>query len=287
MTDTVETSMSESEIEELRRLQDYIFEIMLEVDRLCRQEGLTYYLGEGSLLGAARHGGFIPWDDDADLLMPREDYEKFLAIAPEKLREGYELDCIYTNPQHWSIPSMVQLTRSTEFEKDMYRGIALNCGPNLDIFPLDYVPAQESFEIRLRAKLINIFKRTLWIKTGIHTGAKYRTLKRRLMYYYPCRLVGMFTTVEGLHRRINRLLTKSGGSENGYLANFASLYRITRETFPKEWFAQPCELEFCGHGFCAPSQYEKVLEKLYGDYMTLPPVENRRSKHHFNNFNEE
>lgn len=284
LNDGTELAMTQDEFDELNRLHNYIVELMLVVDRLCRENGITYYLGEGSLLGAVRHKGFIPWDDDGDLLMPREDYDRFLELAPELLGDDYQLDCLQTNPKHWSIPSMLQITRETEFEKEMYRGVALNCGPCVDIFPLDYVPEQGTFALRLRSKLINLLKRSLWIKTGIHHRGRYQTIKKRLVYFYPCKLISLFGSVKSLHRSINRLLLKTNDSSNKYLANFASLYNIGRETFPKEWYGKPIELEFEGSKFYAPSNTEAVLTKLYGDYNELPPIEKRTAKHHFNNF---
>lgn len=282
----VQLALTVEEYEEMQKLHSYILEIMVAVDEFCRENNITYYLGEGTLLGAVRDGGFIPWDDDADIVMPREDYEKFLELASKGLKDGYQLDCLATNPKHWSIPSTVQITRHTEFEKEMFRNIALNCGPNIDIFPLDYAPNGVDRDLKIRSKIIRTLKRTLWIKTGIHTKSKYQSIKRKLVYYYPCRLISALFSVKGLHRIINRLMLKTNDPENDYLVNFASLYHVSRETFKKEWYSTPAEVDFEGHKFYAPSDSDKVLKTLYRDYMTMPPAEKRKSKHHFNNFAE-
>lgn len=282
----VQLALTGEKYEEMKKLQSYILEIMIVVDEFCRQHDITYYLGEGTLLGAVRDGGFIPWDDDADIVMPREDYEKFLKLAADGLKDGYQLDCLATNPKHWSIPSTVQITRQTEFEKEMFKDVALNCGPNIDIFPLDYSPNGFNRSLKIRSRIIRMLKRALWLKTGIHNKSKYKSRKRKFRQYYPSRIISAFSSVKGLHKTINRLMLKTNDTKNEYLVNFASLYNVRRETFKKEWFGTPVEIEFEGHQFYAPSNSDKVLETLYKDYMILPPVEKRKSKHHFNNFGE-
>ena len=285
--DNTPLAMTEKEYCEMQQLQQYILEILVDVDEFCRENGITYYLGEGTLLGALRHKGFIFWDDDADILMPREDYEKFLSIAPKALEEKYTVDSFKTNPKHWSIPSMVQMKKQTPFNKPKYEKVALNNGPNIDIFPLDYVKTDKQKKLIVRATRIRALKRALWLKSGVHDRSNYKTLKRRILYYYPCKLLAFFNSDKRLKSRINKLLLKTNDSSNGYLANFSSLYLIGREVCPKDWYGKPCELEFEGNMFLAPAQPEKVAKRLYGNYMELPPLEKRRSKHHFSNFNED
>ena len=286
-SDGTQLALTADEYAKMQSLQKYILEILVDVDEFCRKNDITYYLGEGTLLGALRHKGFIFWDDDADILMPREDYEKFLSIAPEALKDKYSVDSFNTNPKHWSIPSMVQIKRETPFQKPLYSNVALSNGPNIDIFPLDYVESGYSKRLFIRATRIRALKRALWLKSGVHSRKNYKTLKRRVFYYYPCKLIAFFNSVSSLQKKINKLLLKTNDKNNGYLANFASLYLINKEVYPKEWYGTPSELEFEGHMFLAPSQPEEVAEKLYGNYMELPPLEKRRSKHHFSNFNEE
>ena len=280
----IQLALSPAEYEEMKKLQKYILEIMIVVDEFCRNNNITYYLGEGSLLGAVRHKGFVPWDDDADIVMPREDYERFLKLAADGLKDGYQLDCVDTNPKHWSIISTVQITRQTEFEKTMYNGAALYCGPCIDIFPLDYAPNADAFNLKIRSKCIRILRRALWIKSGVHTKSKYNTLKKKLFYYYPCKFICSVYSIQSLHKKLSRLMLKTNDSNNKYLVNFASLYTVNKETFDKNLFGKPVEIEFEGHKFYAPSQSEQILKIIYNDYTAMPPVEKRKSKHHFNNF---
>ena len=107
----------EKQLDMLRQLQLLELEILLEVDRVCKKHNITYYLGEGSLLGAIRHNGFIPWDDDIDILMKREDYEKFLQIAPVELGKDYFLQNSFSEKNFWVFFSKVRLLRKTDFNQ--------------------------------------------------------------------------------------------------------------------------------------------------------------------------
>jgi len=281
LPDGVELNMNRDNYLYMQLLQGYVMEILLVVDKFCREHNLTYYLGEGTLLGALRHKGFIPWDDDADILMPREDYEKFLELAKDGLPEGYQLDSAETNPHHWTILTQVQLTRKVPYAKKRLEGIALNNGPSLDIFPMDYVPDSRSEELKWRGNKIRILRRILWIKSGLHKRSWYKTIKRKLLYYYPLKLIGMFYSFKSLHDKVTKIMTETNDKSNGYLCVFSSLYYARRETFRKEYFGEPKYVEFEGHKLPVPAMPEKVLNRVYGEYMLMPPVKGRKSKHHF------
>ncbi len=277
----LELNMTKDSYIYMELLQGYVMEILLVVDKFCREHGLTYYLGEGTLLGALRHKGFIPWDDDADILMPRQDYEKFLQLAKEGLPEGYQLDSVETNPTHWTILTQVQMTRKVPYVKKRLEGIALNNGPSLDIFPMDYVPDNRDEELRKRGNKIRILRRTLWIKSGLHKRSWYKSLRRRLMYYYPLKLYGMFRSFKSLHRSVEKIMTQTNDPSLDYMCVFSSLYYARREAFRKEYFGEPQYVEFEGHMLPIPANPEKILNRVYGEYMLMPPVAGRKSKHFF------
>lgn len=283
LPDGTELNMSREEYEAICRVHEYTLEILLVIDRFCRDNGITYYLGEGTLLGAVRHGGFIPWDDDADILMPRADYERFLQLAKDGLPEGYALDCMDTNPHHWTVLSQVEMSRKVEFSRDRHKGIALHTGPFVDVFPLDHVPA----DVKKRHRTFRILRRTMWIKSGLHTREKYKTLRRRIKYYYPLKIYGMFRrSLRSLYDQIQGIMTATNDPSLGYLCVFGSLYPVEREVFKKEYFGKPGYMEFEGHMLPVPCEALKVIKQIYGDYMQYPPLKKRKGRHFFDAYPE-
>ncbi len=277
----LELNMTKDSYVYMELLQGYVMEILLVVDKFCREHNLTYYLGEGTLLGALRHKGFIPWDDDADILMPRADYERFLELAKEGLPDGYQLDSVETNPTHWTILTQVQMTRKVPYNKHRLEGIALNNGPSLDIFPLDFVPDNRSDDVKKRGNKIRILRRILWIKAGLHNRLWYKGLIRRVMYYYPLKLYGKFRSFKSLHNQVTKIMTETNDPKHEYLCCFSSLYYARREAFRKEYFGEPQYVEFEGHMLPIPANPKKILNRIYGEYMLMPPVSGRKSKHFF------
>jgi len=282
----LELAMSKVDFLLMQLLQNYVLEILLMIDDFCRKHNITYYLGEGTLLGALRHKGYIPWDDDVDLLMPREDYNRFLELAKTELPQGYQIDSYQNNPKHSSLVTFVQMTRKVPYVKKRQEGISLNIGPGLDIFPLDFVPDDQSSKLKKRAQKINLLRRAIWIKSGLHTKEWYNTIERRLKLYYPHNLYGRFHSLINMHEEAVKLMTETNCSDYDYLACFSSLYTIDKEVFPNDYFGKPRFTDFEGHQFPIPAQAEKVLQRIYGNYMAYPPVEKRLSKHFFSIDNE-
>lgn len=280
LSDGTELGMTADTYRYMQILRQYLMEILLTVDKFCKENNITYYLGEGTLLGAVRHGGFIPWDDDIDILLPREDYDRFLALAKDRFPSGYALDCFATNKKHYTI-AKIEMTRKTPFVKKRQKGILLYNGPAIDLFPIDYVPDDTDPGIAKRGNTVRILRRTLWIKTGLHKRNWYTTLVRRLKYFYPLKIYGKFRTMKGIHRQIDRAMTETNNQEHNFGVVFGSLYYARRETFKNEYFGTPRLVNFEGHMLPIPSNAEKILERIYGDYTILPPVEDRKSKHFF------
>ncbi len=245
------------------------------VDKFCRENQIVYYLGEGTLLGAIRHHGFIPWDDDVDLLMTRENYDRFVRLAAIGLPEGYVLDCMETNAMHWTICAKVQITRQTKFVQKRVVGIGKATGPHIDIFPLDYLETPVNHSILRRAKKIDVLKNMLWLKTGYtHSISGY---KRKIIKF-----LSFLFSVKRVHYMIDRNMRK-GDKKDGrkYLANYGSLYPINCQVMRKEVYGKPLLTEFEGYMLPVPNNSDYVLTTIYGDYMKYPPYSMRLPKHSF------
>lgn len=260
---------------DVAQLQEYSLELLLVIDKFCKRNNIPYFLGEGTLLGAVRHKGFIPWDDDIDVLMKREDYEKFINLAKEGLPQGYTLDCMETNPNHWTVCAKIQITRQTEFKQHRLEKIALSTGPHIDIFPLDYVPKQKSLRQSYLGKKVDLLKVMLWIKLG-YTN-KVFSYKRIIIKCF-----GAFFSIKQIHKMIKCTMTfYSTKGNNNYLVNYGSMYPVIKQTFDKKYFEKHQLIDFQQYKLPVPTNSESILTKIYGDYLEYPPYSKRFPKHNY------
>ncbi len=264
----------EKALEQIHELQQIVQGILLDVAQVCREEGLRFYMAEGSLIGAIRHHGFIPWDDDVDIAMPREDYEKFLQVAQARLGDRYKVQHSTTVENYWSPFIKVRLvTDDPKFRQMHIAHLTKDNGPVLDVFPLDNVPKLSSFGQKLNRKLIGIFRGMITRKLGC---LPHNTLASAGVYY-----LSFLFSMKRLHRILHWLHTHYNSPDNGYIVNWASYYALEKETFPREAFGQPLFVPFEDYEMPVPSDYDTVLRTIYGDYMTPPPEDKRVIKHHF------
>lgn len=259
---------------EVEELQKYALENLLNFDRFCKAHGLRYYLTEGTLLGAVRNGGFVPWDDDVDVCMARADYDRFLALWQQEGSEEYLLDCFETNQKHWTLCAKLQMKAQCRFSLKRLNGIALSLGPSIDIFALDSVPAAQSKEQKKTADAIRFWRSMLWLKTGY--SHDYSTLKWRLI-----KLLSFVTPLSVVRKRIQSLQRRFNAAGGEYYVNYGSLYKAQKETWPKAWFEGTRTAAFEGHELPIPQNAEAILKAIYGDYMKLPPYSMRFPKHSY------
>ena len=262
------------EREMLRRVQMVQLEIAKEIRRVCEENDIRYFLACGTFLGAVRHGGFIPWDDDLDLGMMRSDYEKFCRIAPEKLKPEYCLQTWYTE-EHYGLPFGKVLKRNTIYlENKKTRKLKEN-GFYVDIFPYDYVPEDSAARKQLAEQLLSIYRVKL-MKSRYQPWMENDRIiwKKRIGYLYY-QLKSLFVGRKELARDYDTLAVATHESElvceQGALA---SPYYFTRSCVE-----DLADYSFEGEIFKGPRDYDAYLSVLYGDYMTLPPEDQRENRH--------
>lgn len=262
----------------LRKLQLMELDILKQVTELCNQHGLRYYLLGGTFLGAVRHQGFIPWDDDIDIGMPRADFEKFCRLAEEQLSAplGFvsyknNKEHIYFHPRVYNFNSRV-IDRSGVEEKETHAWI--------DVFPLDGMPGNSI--VRKLHGFRLLFLRLLFMYSQFDKIVNVN-LKNRVWYEKALISVGKvfkFDKILDTHKimaKIDRTMQKYDYETSSYVGNFMGAYKM-KEVFPKQYYEETAEYIFEGLMCPAPKNYDAVLSQMYGDYMT-PPEKSVQNKH--------
>jgi lipopolysaccharide cholinephosphotransferase len=252
----------------LRKLQLTELEILKEIHRICKKNDIKYYLIGGTLLGAVRHGGFIPWDDDIDIALPRKDYEKFCSVCEDELAPIYQIRNIKTDKGFWLNYSKIE-KKNTIFVECGGTTITPKPGIFVDIFVLDKVPSENGFIKRIVTRLVKYTTAEIYYR---QLNNSKRNIRSKL-YFLPlsiCRLKDLFV----VSNYLQNLFTAS--SESGYYINYGSQYPGNKETYPIKAFGSPIEMKFEDGCFYVPEDYSYVLGHVFGsDYMQLPPEEKR------------
>lgn len=253
----------------LRKIQMVQLEIMKVVDRICEEENINYYLCAGSMLGGIRHQGFIPWDDDLDIMLPREDYAKLLEILKKKLPEEYWLQTYDTDSEYWQPFAKIRKKNTIYKEKGMENFPDEKCGIWIDIFPLDYASERGTYCLKVRRLLTKVISFSLRRR---EFGLKYSAFSRR---YIPMLLLSELIPKKKIKELQERIMVWGGQKKRRYLVNLASTYEVDKEIYPIEWFEPRERIIFEDTRFNIPRNYDEYLKQLYGDYMKLPPIEKR------------
>lgn len=249
----------------LRGLQLRELEILLEFRRLCVENGLRYYLTGGTLLGAVRHHGFIPWDDDIDIVMPRADYQRFAQLCIQQiLPPGYHYQSVKTDREYSFF--FAKLKKEDEQSGGAAEGY-------IDVFPLDKCPDWDwlailffkGIELCSMAALGRIDPQFVCGYRRWYMRSLWRLLNRLPLYW-------IFALREGLRKFFGAV------SSGRRVCNVGGRYGFPREVCQAAWFSKKMELEFEGHSFSVPSGWHELLTNLYGDYM-IPPDQADRHGH--------
>lgn len=252
-------------IEELKEIE---LNILKEFISICKKHNFSYYVLGGTMLGAVRHQGFIPWDDDIDVCMPRQDYERFLEIAQNELSDELFVQTNSSEPQNPFCYCKIRNSNTTFIESSCKK-LDINHGIFIDVFPLDYYPADAKSQkkFRKKKKFYNLIIGTRYSvkSTGI------RKIKRAIG-----KLISIVYPVKRAIKNRDKMYTSQTNST--ILANNGGAWDI-KEVAPAEWYGKGVELDFEGIKIVAPERYDLWLKQVYGDYMKLPPEEKRITHH--------
>lgn len=259
--------------QELRAIQEKSLEILVYFKEFCQKHGLLFYFCGGCCIGAIRHKGFIPWDDDIDVFMPRKDYERLAQLWPKEADPQYAY--CRSDKGHYlrSLLSAVS-DENTTFIKERQQDLDISHGIRLEILPLDGCP-----ESRFARK-----RQILWaLIYSMFNNNEAPTSKGKGAYLLGRFLLALAPT-QGMRYRVWRLAEKRMSRypitpETKHITELCARYQYMVNDYPAEAFASAKWVEFEGLSMPVPIGYDTYLRMAFGDYMQLPPEEERIPKH--------
>ena len=258
-----------------QQVQHGLLRMMKYIDRICRENGLTYYLAFGTLLGAVRHHGFIPWDDDLDVWMPREDADKFREIVNSTPDNRYFYADL-TSTNEW-VKCCGQLWDThAEYEYPWLK-YGRHIGMFIDILVLDGYPESKLGQKAEKLKLI--FNHAMMTSSNhVYFPAEEKSIRIK-------KILKPFASLFGPHfwgKASENAARRRKIADYDMIGDCRSIGYVRKDYFwPRDWFRSTVEMPFEDTSFLVPVEYEKILVSLYGDYMKLPPEDKRVSEHIF------
>lgn len=252
--------------------------ILTKFDELCKSLEVKYYIYYGTLLGAVRHGGFIPWDDDVDVIMPRPDFDRFVRYCEEYSEELMPFQLMYyTNNDKYIYP--IGRLCDTRYKVDYFGNDDYGLGLFIDIYPYDGV-GNSYIEAVNNIKKLRLIRHFLQLAGTNHLyksryGFWATTLKR------IARPVAKALGVKRFIQMEQKIISKYTFEDSRYITNALWNGYGIRELAEKDSFNDPILIDFVGHSFYAPKNYDEHLRRLYGNYMELPPKESRHPTHEY------
>ena len=263
--------------DKLHRIWEVELDILEKFKSICRKYGLTYAASAGTLLGAVRHKGFIPWDDDIDISMMWSDYKVFMEVAPLECQYPYFYQCLYTEPESLAGASRLRRSDTTGFTKWEYDNVGpeYDRGIFIDIFPMFYVPDSDEEKARQKEQVMFYWKAIRGHdafqqkkKTGLANPSYDQYIPEYMEY---CRSLGdePFDIVRLKEKYLD--VCAWGNKRAREVGGTSTKCHLRRSMWNTEWFESYIELPFEDTTICCPAAYDEVLTRHFGDWRT--PVE--------------
>ena len=268
---------------ELKQIQ---LEMLLDFATFCDKNDITYYLGGGTLLGAVRHKGFIPWDDDIDVMMPRPDYENFIKTYKHTFYVAKDM----SNSDNYFEKNCKLCDLRTVIENKSNRRNGSEENVYIDLFPIDGLPNNiflQKFFIWV-SQLVVVMHSSTVLSYSVSNRYKdrsaglgnWKSVLRTIVKFVLIATVGKTNPklwVTGLHRLLKSYEFKNSNNVAGLVSGIYG----TREVMSAIIYEPKVLLDFEGYKFWSPHNYDYYLKRLYGNYMELPPIDKRKSHHNF------
>lgn len=262
----------------IKEIQTVSLEILKIISDICEKMSFRYFLVYGTLIGAVRHQGFIPWDDDIDIMMPRPDYDRLLAYLKLHISE-YSYLQIFNRDVCSKYPYMITRISDNRYEIEMDNEESYGMGVFIDIYPYDGLgnTKKEALHHGLKGDRLSSM---CYQSTRLHFAIENTTSNFRKMLKLPAFLIARLCGKNFFQNRLERLAKVRAFDSSMYVGCAVWLSGGEKDIFLREWFDEYTMLVFEKYKFRVPRFYDEVLRNSYGDYMQIPP-ENERIGHHY------
>ncbi len=249
-----------------------MYDILVEFDRICKKNNIKYTLDGGTLIGAIRHEGYIPWDDDIDVALLRSEYDKFIKCCEKDLDKKFKLVNAENEDGNPNIFHKIKIKNTTYIE-DMSKNSNTDKGIFLDVLPYDNSPNNYFISYIYKLRVL-YYTRLLSLKCQVDFSKNKNILKRLINFLLL--VSSKLHNKKRLIKRLNKVATKYNKYDKKYVYNYTIPYK---NMVKKSWFSDYKLKKFENDKFSVIKDYDLYLRELYGDYMQLPPEEERGSRH--------
>ncbi len=269
--------------EQIELLKKHILAVAKEFDRFCTQYKLRYFAIAGTAIGALRHKGFIPWDDDMDFVMPRPDYERFLKLAPKFLPKGFEVLSHKNNSEYH-----LQFAKMCDTNTSLLVDSRSHCvmGTFVDIFPLDGMPdtdedGRKIFFNNFLKKRMQAYNNRLHHHFSDYLHSLYRLDWQAILYQVCSDWHHMTNSIEDPYEKCDNMTIANSFDNSNYVAYFGTNHG-SKVISPRKWFENYYYAPFEDMQLRLPIGIDYYLRQVYGsDYMVLPPESKREARHSY------
>ncbi len=247
--------------------------IMDVIHEICVTHSIRYYIIGGTALGAKRHGGFIPWDIDIDIAMPRKDYEMFAMICEQELPKKYRY-LNFRNTKSYTRPHALVCIKNTSSknQSSRYNPNEMDFGIYLDVFPLDKVPEDSFLQEKLQKKIKSIKMLRYYKISRKYSSDRVKSFLKNILSHLI-----FWTDIDGLNEKFDTVCKMYEQEDTNLICSMASHYSFKKQLMPFDVYGTPKLVKFDDREYFAPEKLEEYLTRIYGDYMKLPSEDEQQA----------
>ncbi|ORU01446.1 Lipopolysaccharide cholinephosphotransferase LicD1 [Anaerovibrio sp. JC8] len=268
----------------IRETQEVALEVLKTITDLCEKIGSRYFLAYGTLLGAVRHKGFIPWDDDVDIMMPRPDYERLLSYFKEHAEE-YPHIRLFNYDECPEYPYMISRFSDNRYKLVVDNEKPYGMGVFIDVYPLDGLGNDYKLAVK-KAKKADFLSTCCFQATRQHYSTEINTSGHKILKNILKIPVFIFSKIMGkdYFQRKLKCIKYEEYEASDYVGCGVWIVGGEEDVFPRSMFTELMDSNFENYSFKIPKEYDAVLKKIFNDYMKLPPEKDRVGHHHYRTY---